>query len=299
MKNTVLLIGNDINNTHADSSWKNLLTSLLDFSEVRNEVSIKNKPFPLLYEEIFLWSAREHDKEESVLKEFIAKQVNEIEPNDIHREILKLGVQNILTTNYDQAFEKVLSNQTQKLKNEGVIKESLFSLFRKNRVNEMIFWHIHGTALTPKTITLGYEHYGGYLQQMRSYVVTGTKTNYKKDVFDPIHKRLKYNKIGYDSWIDFFFTHDIEIFGLNLDFVEMHLWWLLTYRAKSIVTQRIDISNEIRYYYPENLEEESKQKLELFKAVGVQTIAIPMKGEDKTAYYKKVIKRIKENGTRN
>jgi hypothetical protein len=192
-------------------------------------------------------------------------------------------------------LEEVIAKDPKKLKNTGFIKESLYNIFRKNSVNDINFWHIHGSELTPQSITLGYEHYGGYLQQMRNYVVTGTKGNYIKKRFDPIALRIKENNINYESWIDYFFTHDIEIFGLNFDFVEIHLWWLLTYRARLKVTMQVEINNKIRYFYPKKYETASKHKLELFRVNDIETIPIVMNGNDRIGYYKKVLKKIKGN----
>ena len=293
MENRVLLIGNDINNATSNYSWADLLTDLIDFAKLTKAPSMDNKPFPLYYEEIFLSSARKYGTKESRLKAYIAAKSRRLVPNEIHHEILNLGTKNILTTNYDLTLEKVITKNTKKLKNSGYIKESLYNIFRINKVNDINFWHIHGSELAPRSITLGYEHYGGYLQQMRNYVVTGTKRNYSKKDFAPIHIRLKENQINFESWIDYFFTRDIDIFGLNFDFVEMHLWWLLTYRARIKVIKHAEITNTIRYFYPKKYENQSKHKLELFKANDVQTIPIEMVGDDRIGYYKKVLVRIK------
>lgn len=292
MNNRVLLIGNDINNATSDYSWSNLLTDLISFAKIEVP-SMENKPFPMFYEEIYLSSARKYGTKESRLKMYIAAKARRLVPNEIHKEILDLGIKTILTTNYDLTLEEVIAKDTRKLKNTGFIKESLYSLFRKNTVNDIDFWHIHGSELTPQSITLGYEHYGGYLQQMRNYIVTGTKDNYKKKRFAPIQFRLKENGIAHESWIDYFFTHDIDIIGLNFDFVEMHLWWLLTYRARLKVTNSCEINNKIRYFYPKKYATQSKHKLELFKVNDVETIPIIMEGSDRIKYYKKVLKRIK------
>jgi hypothetical protein len=292
MNTRVLLIGNDINNATSDYSWSNLLTDLISFAKIEVS-SMENKPFPMFYEEIYLSSARKYGTKESRLKMYIAAKARRLVPNEIHKEILDLGIKTIFTTNYDLTLEEVIAKDTRKLKNTGFIKESLYSLFRKNTVNDIDFWHIHGSELTPQSITLGYEHYGGYLQQMRNYVVTGTKDNYKKKRFASIQFRLRENGIAHESWIDYFFTHDIDIIGLNFDFVEMHLWWLLTYRARLKVTNSCEINNKIRYFYPKKYATQSKHKLELFKVNDVETIPITMEGSDRIKYYKKVLKRIK------
>lgn len=293
MKEKVLLIGNDINNSTSDYSWQNLLEDLVDYARLTKKTSFDNKPFPLLYEEIFLDSARAYNTQEDRIKSYIAAKARRLKPNKIHELVLNSGINNILTTNYDLAFEKVTKKDVKEVTNKGVIKESSYSLFRANYTNGSKIWHIHGCLADPRSIMLGYEHYSGYLQIMRNYVVSGTKTTYKKKSFSPIPTRLIGNQITYESWIDFFFTHDVEIFGLNLDFVEMHLWWLLTYRARAMVTGKIKITNNIRYYYPAKFRIQSKHKLELFKANGVETIGVRMTGDDRLGYYERVINRIK------
>lgn len=256
---------------------------------------MENKPFPLLYEEIYLNSVRVHKMPESRIKKFIASQTRKLNPNILHEEILNLGIENILTTNYDLSFEAKAGLNKKKCINKGIIKENLYNLFRYHQTPNHKIWHIHGSQSNPKTITLGYEHYSGYLQQMRNYVATGTNGTYRKKDFLPLAKRLKENLVINESWIDLFFTNDIYILGLKLDFVEMHLWWLITYRARAIVENRLPIKNQIFYFYPQVYEEDSKHKLEMFRANGIETIPVELIGDDKIEYYKKIIDKIKKD----
>ncbi|MFB6307607.1 MAG: hypothetical protein ABEH43_11605, partial [Flavobacteriales bacterium] len=80
---------------------------------------------------------------------------------------------------------------------------------------------------------------------------------------------------------------------LSLDFVEMHLWWLLTYRARAKVENRFPIENNIYYFYPKKYENPSKHKLQMFRINGVTTIAEKQYRDKKLSYYKKIIERIK------
>ncbi|WP_421895793.1 SIR2 family protein [Marinoscillum sp.] len=199
-----------------------------------------------------------------------------------------------LTTNYDLSFEKTAGLSPKKCVNKGFIKENLYNVFRYHQTNNHKIWHIHGSETTPKTITLGYEHYSGYLQQMRNYVATGTKGIYRKADFLPLAKRIKEGNIGYESWIDLFFTNDIYIFGLNLDFVEMHLWWLLTYRSRAQVEERITIDNRIVYFYPSKYKKSTQNKLEMFRVNGVETVGVKQQGDHKMNYYKRIIDMIEK-----
>lgn len=293
MINKVFLIGNDINNATASYSWENLLKDLTKYAGLKTLPNMLNKPFPLLYEEIILKTLAEGKIQENDLKKFIASKVTLLEPNNIHHAIAAMGIQHIFTTNYDCTLEQAFNGRIGKIKNIGCVKEVLFSLFRKNQIGKTNFWHIHGVSTHAQSITLGFEHYGGYLQHMRNYVVAGTKDTYKGIRFSPLELRIKKNKITHASWIDYFFTHDIEIFGLNLDVVEVHLWWLLTYRARMKATNKLTITNRIRYFYPKQYEVSSRHKLELLKACGVEVIGLPMKDGDRIGYYEKVLKKIR------
>lgn len=294
MREKALLIGNDVNNATETYSWNDLIEGLLEYAKI-DKLNKKDKPFPLLYEEIYLNSARKYRTSESRLKKYISSQTRKLNPNDLHRQILDLGIADIMTTNYDLSFEKTAGLDKKKCVNKGVIKENLYSVFRYHQTENHKIWHIHGSETATKSITLGYEHYSGYLQQMRNYVATGTRGVYSKKVFLPLSKRIKENDVNFDSWIDFFFKKDIYIFGLNMDFVEMHLWWLLTYRARVIVECRFPVENKIIYFYPEQFEETSKNKLEMFKVNGIDTVAVKMIKENKFEYYEAVIEKIRND----
>ena len=115
----------------------------------------------------------------------------------------------------------------------------------------------------------------------------------------PLTRRLKTGDTGY-SWIDNFFTKDIYIIGLNLDFVEIDLWWLLTFRERTRLINRtgIVVSNRVTYYIPRCYHDDpaSRPKIELLKSVGViinADFGAAFQGREKE-YYLAVIKHIDE-----
>jgi len=292
MNTKALLVGNDINNATESYSWNDLIKGLLEYAKIDIKINQLNKPFPMLYEEIYLSSRRAHNTPESRLKKYIAANTRKLNPNKLHEFLLGLGIENIMTTNYDLSFEKTAGLDPKRCYNSGFIKESSYNIFRYHKTINHKIWHIHGSQSVPGTITLGYEHYSGYLQQMRNYVATGTKGIYKKKDFLPLSKRIKDDNLSYESWIDLFFTHDIYIIGLNLDFVEMHLWWLLTYRARVIAENRFPVNNRIIYFYPKKYEKASIHKLEMFTINGVEIISERLQGNFKMGYYERIIERI-------
>lgn len=288
MTNYALLIGNDINNISPGVSWKDLLKTIIENYKISDKVEIRDtKPFPMLYEEIFLNICKKGEIDESDLKSFIGQNITTITQNEIHEKIRKMAPSHIMTTNYDFSIQGGHAGE-----NTSVIKERTYSIFRRNELDNITYWHVHGDANSPLSINLGYEHYCGQLQNMRNYVVSGTDYKSKKTPKESLIRRLKQgNSIGYHSWIDLFFTTDIHILGLALDFVESDLWWLLTYRARNkFYKNKIAINNKIFYYMPKKYEESSLDKINFFAINDVQVIIIDE--PDKTQYYRAILKKI-------
>ena len=290
MKNPVLLVGNDINNISKGQSWRELLQDIVNFCLPDGCIQLDDrKPFPLLYEEVFLTTIRQAHINEAQLKAFIAKKTLAIQPNEIHAEIRNLEPAHILTTNYEFTLEGKIPEQF-----DGIITERTFSIFRKYQVGNINYWHIHGDCKNPLSINLGFEHYGGQLQQMRNYVVSGTTYSSPQAPKISLVRRIHMKEpVLNHSWLDLFFTRDIHIFGLSLDFVETDLWWLLTYRARQKFQKNtIPVRNALYYYIPAEFVKGAKFKLDMLAANDVKVIDI--EAADKRAYYGEVIRRIRQ-----
>jgi hypothetical protein len=284
MNKPVLLLGNGINNIGKMYSWEDLIKDLIKFVGLK-DLDSSNKPFPLFYEEIFLSNLKNNKISEEKLKGFISEKVKNIEPTDLHKKIASWGFSDIITTNYDYTVENALGFTSSKLSNNGIVKENLYSVFRHTQVDGAKIWHIHGEVNVPRTILLGFEQYSGQLQQIRNYVATGTGSSYKIQ-FPPLVSKLKNGKIDNSSWLDLFFTQDIHIVGLTLDFVESDLWWLFTYRARMKLERRSEIRNSIFYYFPAKLEPKIKSKLGLLCANEIECVSIADMPDKKTFYHK-------------
>ena len=93
------------------------------------------------------------------------------------------------------------------------------------------------------------------------------------------------------SWVDKFFTDDISIIGLGLNFQEIDLWWILDFRAREKYTGNKEINNKITYYCPIS---EDPSRIPVLKALGVVVKEIPFEQQDdqsETKYadlYKKI-----------
>ncbi|MCH8539798.1 MAG: SIR2 family protein [Opitutales bacterium] len=307
----VLLIGNDINNTNHGKSWNDLLGELKTWSGQGNHLTEDEEKVPssLIYERIALTTLKSKNKQisESGLKQKIATWANNIAPTNIHRELAQISGSHILTTNYDLSLEKALNKNfaEKNCTNKGLIKEQKYSIFRHFEVEGKKVWHLHGSLDKPNSINLGYEHYSGYLQAMRNYVATSPQ--YTKSINGNrslIHNLKNKDEFKVLSWLNLFFTQNIHILGLGLNFVEMHLWWLLTYRARKRFLLGSDfIKNSITYYYPKCFESCSNtgQKIQLLKACDVITKpvdgGIPANKDDKycrETYYQNLVKLLRK-----
>jgi hypothetical protein len=124
-----------------------------------------------------------------------------------------LNFNNILTTNYDYNFTPYAT---------GIkTKETKYSLYRYQMYNNTKIWHIHGEINAPESIMIGYEHYMSSIHNIQ----INQKENQKEN------KKI--------SWIDIFLNDNIYILGLGLDFGEIDLWWLLSYRNRLILEKDI------------------------------------------------------------
>lgn len=301
-----LLLGNDINNVNNHISWTDLLRELID--DVNQHLygdniididNFANKPFPLLYEEIYMKAILSQDISEYTLKKRIAGLVGKIEKNEIHERVSSGKYKNLLTTNYEHSLENVHSHTKAALSNKGLIKESKFNIFRNHELNGTNYWHIHGDGEAPNSIVLGYEHYSGQLQQMRNYVVSGTNYTSSKAKLKPLVNRLGRDDFKVHSWIDLFFNSHVHIIGLSCDYIESDLWWLFTIRARRMLEKsqfarryphflQVAINSRIVYYYPGKYYH--KEKDQLMKANGIETIPIDI--EDKLGYYHTILDRV-------
>ena len=225
-----LLIGNGPNRCYEDRespiAWSNLLK---DFAQRKNVEFHENNSFPLEFECMVNAICSQNTELSSVevineAKENIVKTVESLRIVDdpIHCRFTELDIDEILTTNYDYYLEKSYAPDARITPG----REDKFSLKRCCEINGKRFRHIHGEALKPKTMCLGYEHYAGTVQHMREYVKSNHfEENFASNAsFDPLTLPGK-------SWIDLMFTHNVHIVGLRLEMCEIDLWWLLTYRA--------------------------------------------------------------------
>lgn len=244
-----LLIGNGLNRTLSSSiSWSELLC---DIAKEHGVEYISDLPMPLEFERIVNTILKESDVPSdqiySDVKARIAKKVKYTKlPDDaIHRELTTLKADAIITTNYDYLLEYAF-NSDFVYKGKTNTKYLWEAISAQQGVK---FYHMHGMADNPDSICLGYEHYMGIVEKLRS------KLNAK------VQKRQNEMKIkrilaGEDGptgeWGERFYTTDVDIIGLGLTTAESDIWWLLTHRASIYYTNYCDMrkymKNQITYY---------------------------------------------------
>jgi len=267
--NNTLLFGNGLNLLSENPlSWDSLLQKL----EVGNNTISSGTPNTMKYEKIFLdrhsLQLNKSKDEELAIKEQIAELMKEQRGNSFYSEIIELGFENYLTTNYDNAFCETYGGEQSNESTEGIYSlRRYLTLDSKNHRGTKL-WHIHGEVEHPKSIMLGLDHYCGSISKIDSYIKGNYEFSVKstKQKVKPMTEKLKENSFDQVSWVELFFNSNVHILGLSLDYSETDLWWVLNKRAR--LMQSSNIKNKI-YYYDSNIVDSKKSLLE---SMGVTVI---------------------------
>lgn len=284
-----LLIGNGINRLNGlGTSWAEVLSASAEFvGNPRIMANWELKPLPLLYEALYSEHVVKNGKKEFELKETVAHQVAQIVSNDFHRKVIKAGMRNVITTNYDLTLEK---SSEEKWKKASLRRETKYSVFRRNQVDKTNIWHMHGTSDAPNTIQLGHEHYSGQLQHLRNLVIKiGSKssTNPKSAFLQGEHDFDDTNTEH--SWLDVFFRDDVHIIGLGMAFSEIDLWWAIAYKnrlksgkAKSLKSKlgiELTLGSTTYHELEQTVEDpRAKARQEVLNSLGVKIKLHPNEG---------------------
>lgn len=271
-----VFVGNGINQLRGGAySWANVLSALAtacgqpDLAHGQEQ-----KPFTLLFEEMVLRSGSTIDQEE-LLKVEVAKLVKRITPIGIHQRIRNIAVRNILTPNYDYALEDALIDEPTAA---NTASESRYSLFRRRRSGKQFIWHIHGEADKPSTITLGHDQYVGYLAKAKAYLTSGVQRSNGSSWRSPLIRRepeIESDDSAF-SWVDLFLRDNLHMLGFGLDYTEIAIWWLITYKARLRVgyqrsPKRIKVGDTYYYYiYPSEIPARDHSRLQMLESMGVK-----------------------------
>lgn len=208
-----LLIGNGINYLGDNVvGWTDLLNKLITNIDKSAVITTEEKPFLHLYEEIFTRAEKYTSKNEEAIKEDIVDEISTMTPNPYHKKITDLPFENILTLNYDYNFTNSGHRRNQ---------EKKYSLRRHQLIDNKKVWHIHGELNNKDSIMLGYSHYIDSINNIQNEF-----------------RKIEKDKRRDLTWIDIFLTDDIYILGAGLDFEELDIWWLLSYRNRELLKQK-------------------------------------------------------------
>lgn len=283
-----LLVGNGINYLSRNGqSWIQVLTDLSQITgkeQLIMELS-EHKPFTLIYEEISLRSHAFNGTKEIELKKHVSSLVKKIEPNRWHEEFVNSDIKNIITTNYDYSFELSCKNST--ARKENLARETKYSNFRRRTINNTNIWHIHGEADVPNSITLGHEQYSGTIQKMRNYLTGdreatgGPVSPFKTGILNFENESEIY------SWLDIFLRDEVHILGFGLDYTEIDLWWLLSYKARLRHKRGNSLhvgETYFHHFYDQSIDDKERAKHLILKSLEVNVRTKNVNGDFKQAY---------------
>lgn len=286
MKNTVLF-GNGINRLSTNAvSWDNLLYKI----KGKNKFPHDSLPNTMVYERIFIGEHKANESQridELVIKNKIASFLAEQDSNEVFKLLGVMEFEHYLTTNYDYAFEKALGITPEKLSSE-----EMYSLRRKRKYESndstKYLWNIHGEIDSPKSIMLGLDHYCGSVSKIDAYV----KGNYKHSIggktisIESMTAKLENDSFCHTSWVDLFFSSNVHIVGLSLDYSETDLWWVLNKRAR-FATDNL-VKNNISIY----VSDIDEQKRELLESFDVNVVVTEVISGDYEGMYRNAISKM-------
>jgi len=290
-----LLFGNGLNLLGNNPvSWDLLLQKL----EVGSNTVSKETPNTMKYEKIFLdrssSNLRESMSEELPIKNQIAKLMKDQRGNKYYSEIIEMGFENYLTTNYDDAFCESYEGTSTNASTEGIYSLRRYLSLNSPNYKATKLWHIHGEIEHPKSIMLGLDHYCGSIAKIDAYLKGKYeyRVETKRHKTKPIVEKLVDNDFDRVSWVELFFNTDIHILGLSLDYSETDLWWVLNKRARLMLDNKVD--NKI-FYYDSNIPEDKKALLISMKVIVVEEIRRSDGSHDFLLAHNLLMKKLKEN----
>jgi hypothetical protein len=277
---TAYLLGNGINRMpridYDRYEWGNLLLDLNQEFALNSILNIREKPFPMVYDEIVSYSLRNGNQRERNIKTFIQDKIEIIQTNSRYDNLININGSEILTTNYDYLIEKSLNSNWQR--NPINRLEYNYSIYRFQQSSNSNIWHIHGEQADSRSLMLGFKHYMDYSSKVKARAelfINGLRTN------------IEHNN---PSWVDLFFTHNIKIIGLGMSFTEYPLWWLLAYRNQIILSNsNLDVNNNINFFIPSFKKVENADLIDMLQSYGVNCTVIDVLDNDYDNFYEKAL----------
>lgn len=246
-------------------------------------------------------------KKKGIIGKINSKRIYNADDIDLFGEMLKRrNITNIITTNYDSIIEDILVSKCHYKMSSSRYDEKIYSVRRKKTYNSpdknhsITLWKIHGDGRDDnemcKTLTLGLDHYCGYIAKISAYI----KGQYDFPKDDNSRERIPCEKMDDKckngtftdhSWIDLFFCSDMYISGFGMDYAEIDIWWLIIRRARLMMElNNKEINNRIHFLYSICYDAGKKGLFDALGAFGVECQPICTSGN----YLKKLFNAIPE-----
>lgn len=234
---TSLLIGNGLNQCLEDGiPWSNLLERIA--SQFQLDV-YEDIPMPLEFERLINVYLQENPNDAKDIynrvKQNIADLVSGVSLSQkcIHKEIAKLNISSIITTNYDLLLERVYDPAFVPNIHKGVAQnQSKYITDSVGSARDVSFYHAHGCITAPSTICLGYEHYMGMIEKIRAALNRIPRGQDRKKIVAVLDGSKEPN----NTWMEKFYTSNVGIIGFGLYECESDFWWL-RHTAQVYITQ--------------------------------------------------------------
>ncbi len=257
----VLLVGNGLLTSTAEingitnNCWSESVYNLAN-KKLTNEEKDKLKYVPYGLVASVIAPDEDAPRHDAYQNEFKTKIFTD---DSLLRDLVSLGFDAILTTNYTYEIENCFYPQYSKLKDKRkfarTIKRSSskgksdnkYQLHTYNEFpNAPPIWHIHGELRKKSSIILNHDEYARLINRLIDENQLN-KNKYVDFATDVIYK----------SWLDYFLMSDLYIVGLGLDFSEFDLWWILNRRMREKAKK-----GKIVFFAPKDIEENKKYVLD-------------------------------------
>ena len=260
----VLLFGNGLSRNAGGKSTDEIIRKLWSNKNV-DESDIKDEQFPI---KIIISTEDSVDKACEKISGIMDGYSFYKDKNlSLIKKFMNLNFDTFITTNYsyeaEYALDKYFGNKkskyavhTDRIKRREQ-KYFIHSFYRMpNDTSYCDIWHMHGEAKNKSSLIIGQYYYGNLLHKYIDYVNQQKRFTIKED--DP--------PLNAYSWLDYFIFGNVYIVGLNLDFSEYDLWWLLNKK------KREKYNRGTVYYFKSKKDTLSKSLTEMLRLYDVEVV---------------------------
>lgn len=221
------LIGNGPNLAAKNMlSWKDLLISVADQPIPFQIDGLTNTE---VYDIVELYSDNGHEVKERVINSLKLTSTSNL---DIHRRLIEFAKAHnspVLTTNFDESFEKSVKAQLFHIDSKGFTRFYPWKTYYGHEQHTFPtdgfgIWKIHGDVRYKDSIRLGLTDYMGSVERARKLIHNGEDRLFRG-------KRQDFWQ-GHQTWLHIWFNLPIAIFGFGYGIDEVFLRWLLIERRR-------------------------------------------------------------------